>query len=37
MMLVNMAVDQDYMAVDGLGQQQVFACMVYKWIGGQHR
>ena len=34
---VRLAVHRDYMAGNGLGRHQVFACMVYDWLGGQHR
>ena len=30
MLIVKLAVNRDYKAVDGLSQQHVFACMVYK-------
>ena len=32
-----LAVDRGFMAVDGLGLKQVFAHMVYEWLGGPHR
>ena len=37
MILLILAVNQDYTAVDGLSGQKVFVCMVYDLLGQQHR